>query len=292
MEGNLKKYEAFVKTAETGSFSEAAKGLHYAQSSVSKMVGDLEAMWQLRLLERGRKGVRLTASGEALLPKVRQILQDERRLQETVDHIRGLEGGRVCVGVFSSVATFWLPDIMADFQKKYPRIDIELFMGDYEEIEAGVRQGRADFGIVGLPAGQNLESELLTRDEYVAVLPEGHSLCGKEKIAPSDFNDQPFLLLEHGGKTEVSQILSNYGIRPDIRLTTWEDYAIMAMVEKGLGTAILPKLILGRCPYRIAVRPLDPPYYRDIGLVFRDRAALSPAAAKLAGSIRHWVQTC
>ena len=96
----------------------------------------------------------------------------------------------------------------------------------------------------------------------------------------------PFLLLEHGGKTEVTELLEKSGVHPKIRFTTWEDYAIMAMAERGLGVGILPELILQRIPYRIEIRPLAQPYYRQIGLAMKDRRRLSPAAQSFVSYLK------
>lgn len=68
-----------------------------------------------------------------------------------------------------------------------------------------------------------------------------------------------------------SDLLDLYHVHPDIRFTTWEDFAIMAMVEKGMGISILPDLILKRVPYKIEIRPLEEPYYRSIGLAMKNR---------------------
>ena len=88
------------------------------------------------------------------------------------------------------------------------------------------------------------------------------------------------MLLEHGGKTEVSDLLSLYHVHHDIRFTTWEDFAIMAMVEKGMEISILPDLILKRVPYKIEIRPPEEPYYRSIGLAMKNRKNLTPAVQK------------
>lgn len=88
------------------------------------------------------------------------------------------------------------------------------------------------------------------------------------------------MLLEHGGRTEVSDLLARFGVRPNVRFTTWEDYAILSMAEKGLGIGILPQMILQRIPYDVEIRPLTQPYYRKIGLAMKDRAHLSPAAKR------------
>lgn len=88
------------------------------------------------------------------------------------------------------------------------------------------------------------------------------------------------MLLEHGGRTEVTDLLERHGVWPDIRFTTWEDHAIMAMAERGLGIGILPRPILRRIPYQIEIRPLAEPYYRQIGLAMKERTHLSPAAKR------------
>lgn len=105
-------------------------------------------------------------------------------------------------------------------------------------------------------------------------------IFARQNTAPCIAEGKPFLLLEHGGKTEVSDLLGSYHVRPDIRFTTWEDFAIMAMVEKGMEISILPDLILRRIPYKIEIRPLEEPYYRSIGLAMKNRKNLTPAVQK------------
>ncbi len=280
MDNNLLKYMAFVKTVETGSFTKAAESLHYAQSSVSKMIADLEKEWNLVLLERDRNGVHLTTSGEQVLPFARMLIDDYRRLESRVNEINGIETGMIRIGTFSSVAIHWLPNIFAEFQKDFPGIEYEMLMGDYEEVEHWIEEGRVDCGFLRLPTRPAFDTISLKKDEYLVVLPKGHPLCEQEQIDIHQLEDQPFLLLEHGGKTEVSDLLEKSQVHPQIRFTTWEDYAIMAMVEKGLGIGILPELILKKIPYEIEVRRLAEPYYREIGIAVKDRSRMSPATEK------------
>ncbi len=280
MENPLLKYLAFVKTVERGSFTKAAEDLNYAQSSVSKMIADLEKEWGMTLLERSKKGVCLTSAGEQLLPVLRKILNEHRELEERIDQLKGLETGLVRIGTFSSVAINWLPEIFSQLQKEYPGIEYEMLLGDYEEVEHWIDVGRVDCGFLRLPTATNLEAIPLTNDEYKVVLPLGHALAVRETVAITQLQQQPFLLLEHGGKTEVSDLLENYKVSPDIRFTTWEDFAIMAMVEKGMGISILPDLILKRVPYRLEIRSLEEPYYRTIGLAMKNRDHVTPAVRK------------
>ena len=266
MENPLLKYLALVKTVETGSFTRAAQALNYAQSSVSKMVADLEAEWGMTLLERSKRGVCLTSAGDQVLPFLRKVLNDHAELEGQICQMNGIETGVVRIGTFASVAIHWLPNIFSALQRDYPGIGYEMLLGDYDEGERWIGEGRGDCGFLRLPTLPGFDTMLLKQDEYKVVLPVGHPLAVHESVPIEALNGLPFLLLEHGGKTEVSDLLERAHVQPDVRFTTWEDFAIMAMAERGLGVGILPDLILRRIPYRIEIRPLANPYYRPIGL--------------------------
>lgn len=287
MDNNLLKYLAFVETVDKGSFTKAADSLNYAQSSISKMIADLEKEWGISLLQRNKKGVCLTSSGEQILPYARKILSDFEEMQQKVNSINGIQSGIVRIGTFSSVAINWLPDVFAKFQEDYPGIDYEMLLGDYDEVEKWIDEGRVDCGFLRLPVGSGFDVITLKRDEYKAVLPLNHPLTEKELLDYEDLNDQPFLLLEHGGKTEVSELLEKNNAHPNIRFITWEDYAIMSMVERGLGIGVLPEMILKRIPYQIAIRSFRTPYFREIALAMKDRKKLTPAAKKFTEYLKY-----
>ena len=143
MDMNLLKYMAFVKTVEYGSFTKASENLHYSQSGISRMIGDLEREWHIALLERNRSGVKLTSDGSRLLPYARKLCEEYQKMQMQVDDLRGVQTGLIRIGTFSSVATHWLPNIIRAFPKDYPVVDYELLLGDYTEIETWITQGRA-----------------------------------------------------------------------------------------------------------------------------------------------------
>lgn len=280
MDMNISKYFAFVKTVEYGSFTKAAEMLNYSQSGISRMISDLEEDWKVTLLERGKSGVRLTSDGTRILPYVRNICEGYEKLQMQIDDINGLQSGFIRIGTFSSVATHWLPEIIKKFQINYPDIEYELLLGDYFEIETWIAEGRVDCGFLRLPVKSDFETMSLKRDALLAVIPEDHHFADREKFPLDAFEGQPFMMLEKGGNYEITELFEKYGIKPDIRFITWDDYAVMSMVEKGLGIAILPELILKRIPYHILTKPIDVPAYRDIGLAYRDGKLLSLAAEK------------
>lgn len=276
----LQKYEAFVKAAELGSFTRAAEALSYTQSGVSRMIGELERDWGVRLLARNRAGVRLTSEGERLIDQVRRVCAEQRKLEALAGELNGLQTGLIRIGTLSSMATHWLPAIVRRFQQDYPDIDYELLLGDYLEIEQWVFDGRVDCAFVRLPVHARLQTTFLARDRMLAVLPEGHPLAQLDRVPFASLAEEPFLLLQKGANDEILQLFRAEGVTPDVRFTTWDDYAIMSMVENGLGASILPELILRRCPYRIELRELDPPAWRDIGVAVRSRDELPLAVER------------
>jgi DNA-binding transcriptional LysR family regulator len=280
MDMNILKYMAFIRTVECGSFTRAAEMLHYSQSGVSRMINDLEGEWNVTLLERSRAGVRLTSDGLKLLPYAKSVCEEYRKLQTEVDELAGLQTGLIRIGTFSSVATHWLPNIIKAFRRDYPNIDYELLLGDYTEIEEWILDGRVDCGFLRLPAKAELDTIFLEQDRLMVILPEDHRLAGCEKFPVSELCGEPFMLLEKGAKAEVSELFERCGLTPDVCFTTWDDYAVMSMVEKGLGISILPQLILRRIPYRIVAKELDVPAYRSIGLAMRDRKTASLAVKR------------
>lgn len=280
MDMSILKYMAFVRTVECGSFTRAAELLNYSQSGISRMINDLEKEWNIPLLERNRSGVKLTSDGMRILPYARSLCEDYWRLQTQVNDLNGLQSGLIRIGTISSTATHWLPNMIAEFQKKYPNIDYELLLGHYADIEKWVTEGRADIGFTRVPPKEKLEAELLEKDKLLVVLPESHPLADTKTFPAAALESFPFILLEKNEKADISAILDQYHIKPDIHFTTVDDYAVMSMVEKGLGISILPELILRRTPYRILAKELDVPAGRDLGYVIKDKKTISLAVSK------------
>lgn len=287
MDMNLQKYLSFVKTVEYGSFTKAAEILIYTQSGISRMIADLEKEWGVTLLDRSKYGVKPTSDGMKLLPYAQNLCADFDKLKMQVDELNGLQSGLIRIGTFSSVATHWLPNIIKEFQKDYPNIDYELLLGDYTEIEEWIHTGRVDCGFLRLPTHPDFETIFLEKDKLMAIIPENHPLKDCDKFPVTALCDEPFMLLEKGAKAEISEIFERNNLTPNVKFTTWDDYAVMSMVESGLGIAILPELILKRVPYKIIAKELDVPAYRNIGLALRDKKTASLAVKRFIDYLQY-----
>ena len=138
-----------------------------------------------------------------------------------------------------------------------------------------------------LPVHSELETVFLEQDKLMAVLPENHPLKDCDKFPVAALCAEPFMLLEKRGKSEVSEIFERCNLTPNIHFTTWDDYAIMSMIENGLGISVLPQLILKRVPYKIITKELDVQAYRNIGLAMRDKKTASPAVKKFIEYLKY-----
>ncbi len=287
MDKNLYKFMAFVKTAECGSFTKAAEELNYTQSAISRMINDLENEWQIKLLERGKNGVTLTSDGMRIYPYCINVCNEYKKLEHAVDELRGLERGIIRIGAFSSVATHWIPNIIKNFQKDYPKIDYEILLGDYKEIAEWLKSGRIDCGFTNLSYAKGFETEVLEKDELCVLLPKNHELSKYKEIPIKELEKYPFLLLEKSGIPECGEIFDKYGVKPQIHYTTWDDYSIMAMVESGLGISVLPKLILKRIPYKVDIKSLNVSAYRNICVAVKDKTSLSKATTAFLAYLKY-----
>ena len=276
------KCRVLLCAIDKGSITAAAEAMGYTISGVSRMMAALEGEVGFPLLRRGREGVAPTNECLRLLPSLREMVAQAVQCRQLAGELRGVVSGTVAVAAFSSVATHWLPNMICAFQKDYPNIDFDILLGNYPEIERWILQGRADYGFLHLPTRADLKTLDLARDELLAVLPEDHPLARLDRVPAQALAEEPFILLDKAGERDrdVMRVFEEAGVTPRVRFTTLDDYAVMSMVEHGLGVSVLPRLILERIPYRVALRPLAQSVFRQIGLAMRPGEELAPAAKR------------
>lgn len=287
---SLKKYEAFVKTVELGSLTKAADALGYTQSGMSHILNSLESEFGFTILLRGRSGVKLTAAGEQILPKITEILEKKSELDELAAHIAGDAVGAVRVGAFTSVAVNWLPGIIKEYQKTHPAVELKMYNGDYHDVEKWLDDGDIDVGFIAMPGHEGIKCTPLKEDPLVLILPKGHPL-EKYDVVPIELAArEPIISLLQSSAQDVHRALDNTGVKPDIKYTTKDDYAIIAMVRAGLGISIMPELLLKGNDSGIVTRRLSPEASRTIALGCPETRNNIPAVESFSECVVKWVK--
>ncbi|GLX66110.1 LysR family transcriptional regulator [Paenibacillus glycanilyticus] len=287
---SLDKYRIFSTVVEVGGLTKAGDLLNLTQSAVSHAIASLEHELGLSLLIRNRSGVRLTNSGERLIPHIREMLQVNETLNQEIAAIKGIEIGTVKIGTFSSVSIQWLPQMMKKFQSQYPHIELKLLDGNYHEIEAWIASGAADFGFVNLPTVDGFDVIPLHQDKMMCVMSTENPLSGYATIRLEQVLAEPFIMPVAGCDTDVQRIFAQNKLKPNIKYELEDDHAILAMVRSNLGISILPEMILSQLPDHLVFRPLEGDYYRSIGLAAPSLRNVSPAAKKMIQFIESWIR--
>ena len=286
----MDKYGIFEKVVETRSLTRAAEELGCTQSAVSHSLSGLESDLGFPLLIRGRGGVSLTDEGERILPSIRAILTAYEQLEQTASSIRGLDSGTVRVGAFTSVAVHWLPGIIKKFQGDYPNVDFKLLNGDYHDVEQWILDGSIDIGFVNVPCSLDCEVITLMEDRLLAIVPEDSRFKNYPKFPLSECETEPFISLLESSDHDARRALEAAGVKPNVKFYTKDDYAIIAMVEQGLGISIMPELLLKGRNDRLLTLPLVPEAKRTIGLAVAASDKAGPAVRKFTDYIVNYVR--
>ena len=272
--------KAFMYAADTGSFTKAAERLNYTPTGVSQLVGALENETGLTLLRRTRKGVTLTPDGEILLPAVREFLEKENRIYELAAEVKGLLVGSVTIAAYSSISTHWLPEVIRDFEQDYPQIEIRLMEGIRQEVTRWLDEKKADIGFLSYQEPMPYEWTPLDYDEMLAVLPKDHLYASKESYPLINCETDSFIMPALGRDDDVVSLFERNGIKLNIHFTTLENFATMAMIEKGLGMSVMNNLITEKWNCDIVKIPVDPPSRITLGLAVPSYKQASPAVKR------------
>ncbi len=281
----LTKYEIFADAAKTGNFTKTADRMGYTQPAVSRTLRLLEQELGFPLFVRQKNGVELTSSGRTILPHVLALLAQQRQLEQQVAEIQGLHVGRLTIACFASVSRVLLPHFLASFQKNFPGITVELMEGGTDDIVRWVSESVADFGILSHRQIGTLSWLSLWRDPLVAVVPREEPFLSMEAFPVEKMTAQPFILSADGTDYDIHHMLSTTKIRPTIRFTSKDDHAIVSMVANHLGMSILPRLVVLDLAHLVHMLPLAPEFHRTLGIAYKEKSALTPAARKFIDQI-------
>ncbi len=284
---NIGHLEILMTVVDHGSFSNAALTLGISQSAVSRAIAALEDELGVSLLTRGRFGARSTLVGERVLSHARQILQVRDHMEQEVNLEKSLQGGRVRIASFRSVATHLLPLRIAQFSRLFPQIEVTLAEQDPNGVEQALLEGQADLGLVPLPrAAEDLETWEIARDEFVVLLPPTPTPV-PTTLNWADLSDYAYILYNYAECTSVVRShwqASGYPLK--VAYEVKEDSTIVSMVSQGLGAAILPRLAALPIPPDVTVRSLPVPLERSIGVAVLPDVLHSPAVFSFLDLLR------
>ena len=186
------------------------------------------------------------------------------------------------IGAFTSVAVHWLPPVLKEFQRDYPKVDLRLLNGDYHDVEQWLQDGSIDVGFVGMPCGVDCECIALMEDRLLAILPKGSRFEHYPKFPLVECETEPFISLLQSSDHDARRALDAAGVRPNVRFYTKDDYAVIAMVEQGLGISIMPELLLKGRNDNVQILPLIPEAKRTIGIAIAAGSKAGPATRRFA----------
>lgn len=259
MRFDLTDLRLFAHVADTASITHGASRANMALASASARIRGMEETLGIPLLERGRRGVRLTPAGRAVLHHARVILQQVERMRgELGDYASGLKGHVRLLANTSALSEF-LPHTLSKFLTAYPNIDIDIEeRPSYETVEA-VSHGLADAGILSdaVDAG-DLETFPFGVDHLVAVVPRGHHLAARRRIAFQELLDEELVGLSHASALQqyLDRQSARLGRRPMLRVRVNGFEAVGRMVERGVGLGVIPKSAALRCRKSMAIAVL------------------------------------
>ncbi len=285
---NIEHYEVFLKVVQLGSLTAAASQLGYTQSGVSHIINALENDFGFPLLARKKTGIALTADGEKLLVPMREVISRNELLREAAASVRGVIAGKVKVGTFSSLAVHWLPELLCAFMNEYPGIEIALSDGGYHAIENWIVSEEIDCGFITQQVDAQLVCHPLFEDRFCILMSREHRLSGHATLPLSAIADEPFIVPGEGAGYDLGRILAEAGIAPQVRFAVSDDYAVMAMVERGMGISILPALVLDGHTERLHVAEIESRPKRTIGIATRAKKVGSPASVAFVRFVRAW----
>ncbi|POF33948.1 LysR family transcriptional regulator [Roseibium marinum] len=239
----LRHLHYFVYAHEYGSFRKAAAALEVQESTISRTVRDLEDRLGVSLFQRHNNGVCLTLAGQRFLERARSALHQIGEGIRDLTAIGCCADGRIKVGIFSSLASGFLPDLLRAFCKDHDGVHIAFIDGNPTEHIAAVRQIQIDVAfITGTRECSNCETDLLWSERVFAVLPQGHPLVEKDELSWHNLKSQRFIVPRTGPGPDIHDFLmsrlANLDHQPEIDTQQVSRDNLLSLVAVGRGLTL------------------------------------------------------
>jgi DNA-binding transcriptional LysR family regulator len=273
---------AMIALDDLRHFSLAAERCNITQSALSQMVAKLERDVDLRLIDRDRRRVSLTAEGERFVATARRVMVDLEEIDADLRQHVSRSKGRLSISALPSLAAHWLPPLIARYRAEFPGIRVELFDTPPERAVELVRQRRVDFSLTGFGPGlAGLQSQLLFEERFFFVCRRDHKLAARKRISLPQLAGCEFIRLVRSGSIarHLDHALREAAI-VDTGLEVEQLATLSGLVDSGLGVSIVPKAARGYFnPERVAFIPIsDAHLTRSIYVVWPAASQWSPAA--------------
>lgn len=243
---NVDHLKAFHKVAATGSFTKAARELFLTQSAVSQQISALENEIGGKLFDRSGRKILLTGEGEVLLSYAERLFDLHEEIETLFGGLRTLRKGKVAVGATAVIGTYFMPTVNSTYHRQYPGIEIDLRMGNSEQVLRMILDREVDMGIAGLikkdPALHNV---FLHRERLMFVCSPRNPLASRESVSIRELERIPFIWREKG--TQTLELVQRWfrekagGDYPRQGLSLANMEAAKRVVEEGYGVTIVPE---------------------------------------------------
>ncbi|GBR54151.1 LysR family transcriptional regulator [Neokomagataea thailandica NBRC 106555] len=262
----LEQLKVFLAVAEREHMTAAAQAMNMTQSAVSSAIAALEGRHGVKLFHRVGRGICLTEAGRLFAVEARAVLARADAAEQALASLSGLHYGTLKIVASQTIAGYWLPAVLAAFRGRYPRIAVEVLVGNTEQAAQHVLDGRVDLGIVeGQVNEPALASWPVGEDRLVLV----QNTATTETIDALWLSKARWVMRESGSGTRSSldRALMQQGVVPeslDISLVLPSNESVRTAVEAGGGVAALSFFVVehalkaGRLhalPYNLGVRP-------------------------------------
>ncbi|MBX2833313.1 MAG: LysR family transcriptional regulator [Rhodospirillales bacterium] len=286
---NLDQLHAFADVVALGSFSAAADKLNLSQPAISQQVRQLESKMGVKLIERVGKRAEATPAGQALLAHMGGIDASIRTAMDAVASFSSGAAGQVRIGTGATACIYFLPAILEQLQRSFPKLEIMVRTGNASDIVRAIEDNQLDIGLVTMPcSGRSLSVTPIMPDPFVAIFPADAEVG--DIIRPQDFEAMPLVLYERGGltRTLVDDWLRSAGVTGHSVMELGSVEAIRELVGAGIGATILPEMGArpDRTQFPIKTRPLTPALARELALVMRRDKTLTPGLKAVCNSLK------
>ncbi len=244
---NLHQLRVFYYVAGCLSFSRASEELGISQPAVSVQVRKLEEEIGAELIEQLGKKLYLTEPGQRLQGYAERIFTAEREAENMLGDYRGLNAGELIIATSSTLGTYYVPPLLAEFRQQFPNLEVTLKMGNTEWAEDQLLKNTVDLALVEGDLAHASEFSIMPflNDQLVVFASPQHPFVGKA-ITAAQLSSEPFVLREPGSNTRkiFRSIMTEREIPIQILMELESPEAIKRLVSSGLGLGVLSKLTL------------------------------------------------